>query len=120
MISNHLTLSKVLLLFLFSREAWKPAVTARQGLPQFSRPQRSTGLGSAKSKDNNKGLCLDPAENLFISVGFRYLHRSKKNDDINYHYYSTAPIGGPWATDRGTCNARKSKARRTPVQMKST
>jgi hypothetical protein len=36
---------------------------------------------------------------------------------MSYHHYSPAPLGGLWATEEGTCDARESEATRTQVQM---
>jgi hypothetical protein len=74
MVSFHLASPKV---SFFSQKAWKPVAAARQGLPKLSGPQHLIGPASTKRKDSNKGLCLDLAENLFIFLGFPYLHNKK-------------------------------------------
>jgi hypothetical protein len=77
MVSSHFTSSKVSSI-LFSQKVWKLASTACQGLPKFSRPQRSVGWTNAKRKDNNKRLYLDFAKKSFHFSGFPYLHNSKE------------------------------------------
>jgi hypothetical protein len=74
------------------------------------------GPTNTKRKDNKRRPYLDLAKNLFIYLGFPYLHKSKRNNNINYHhYYSPTPSGESQATEGRMYDTSESKARHARV-----